>query len=160
LGVLLARLLATPDFLARTFTDPLSAFRLQEAIQEALEIHRVRYGQKLVSEELLNEIYEVNQAITALRAMRNKIAHFCWCRQSDDTLFGTSFSGGVPTQKSERKNSSVLSLTELAELNNSAFALVERLMQIVEKIPAIQEETLLTILNRDCAKARIPLASR
>ena len=145
LGVLLARLLATPDFLARTFTDPLSAFRLQEAIQEALEIHRVRYGQKLVSEELLNEISEVNQAITVLRAMRNKIAHFCWCRQTDDTLFGTAFSGGIPTPKSERKNSAVLSLTELAELNSSAFALVERLTQIVEKIPAIQEKTLLTL---------------
>lgn len=145
LGVLLARLLATPDFLARTFTDPLSAFRLQEAIQEALEIHRVRYGQKLVSEELRGEIFEVNQAVTALRAMRNKIAHFCWCRQTDDTLFGTSFSGGIPTPKSELKNSAVLSLIELSELNSSAFALVERLMRIVEKIPAIQEEMLLTL---------------
>ena len=47
LSILLGRLLATPDFLARTFTDPLAAFRLQEAIKEAVEIHREPYGEKV-----------------------------------------------------------------------------------------------------------------
>lgn len=43
LGVLLSRLLATPEFLSRTYTDSISAVRLQGAIAEAVEIHRVRY---------------------------------------------------------------------------------------------------------------------
>jgi len=49
LGVLLARLLATPEFLARTYTDSISAVRLQEAIVEAVGIHAFRCGHRLVS---------------------------------------------------------------------------------------------------------------
>ena len=52
LSILLGRLLATPDYLARTFTDPLAAFRLQEAISEAVEIHRVRYRARVIEEVL------------------------------------------------------------------------------------------------------------
>lgn len=42
LGVLLSRLLGTPEFLARTYTASISAVRLQDAIAEAVEIHRIR----------------------------------------------------------------------------------------------------------------------
>lgn len=145
LSVLLGRLLATPDFLARTFTDPLAAFRLQEAIQEAVEIHRVRYGKRVIDGALLDEIVQINQAVTVLRGIRNKIAHFCWCRQSDETLFGTSFAGGIPNPKSERKYSAVITLSELTDFHQRAFALVEQLIVLTEKLPKIDEELLLTM---------------
>lgn len=152
LSVLLGRLLATPDFLARTFTDPLTAFRLQEAIQEAVEIHRVRYGERVIAGTLLDEIIRINKSVTALRAIRNKIAHFCWCRSSDESLFGTSFSGGIPTPKSERKNVAVITLTELTDFHQKAFALVEKLIALTEKLPEVDEELLLTIIPRDAAR--------
>lgn len=82
LGVLLGRLLATPEFLARTYTDALSAVRLQDAIVEAVEIHRVRYRNRLIPEQLLIEIAQINSKVTAVRSARNKIAHFCWMRSS------------------------------------------------------------------------------
>ena len=152
LSVLLGRLLATPDFLARTFTDPLAAVRLQEAIQEAVEIHRVRYGERVIAGALLDEIVRINQSVTALRAIRNKIAHFCWCRHSDESLFGTSFAGGIPTPKSERKNVAVITLSELTNFHQHAFALVEQLIALTEKLPAVDEELLLTLRSNEPAR--------
>lgn len=145
LSVLLGRLLAIPDFLARTFTDPLAAFRLQETIQEAVEIHRVRYGERVIAGALLDEILRINQSVTTLRGMRNKIAHFCWCRHSDDSMFGTNFAGGIPTPKSERKNVAVISFSELTNFHQTAFALVEQLIALTEKFPKVDEELLLTL---------------
>jgi len=144
LSILLGRLLATPDFLARTFTDPLAAFRLQEAIKEAVEIHRVRYGERVVDGALLDEIVQINESVTFLRGIRNKIAHFCWYRQSDESLFGTSFAGGIPTPKSERKSSAVITLSELTDFHQKAFALVEQLIVLTEKLPKVDEELFLT----------------
>lgn len=145
LGVLLGRLLGTPDFLARTFTDPLSAVRLQEAIHEAVEIHRVRYRGKVISCDILDEIIRINNSVTSLRGIRNKIAHFCWCRHSDESLFGTNFAGGIPSEKSERKNTAVLKLTELTELHQEAFSLVERLLVLTESLPRVDEKLLLAL---------------
>lgn len=145
LSVLLGRLLATPDFLARTFTDPLAAVRLQEAIQEAVEIHRVRYEKRAIDGALLDEIDQINLSVTTLRAIRNKIAHFCWCRRSDESLFGTSFAGGIPTPKSERKNVAVITLTELTDFHQRAFALVEQLIALTKKLPEVDEKLLLTL---------------
>lgn len=145
LSVVLGRLLGTPDFLARTFTDPLSAARLQEAIQEAVEIHRIRYSERIISGDLLDEIVRVNNSVTSLRGIRNKIAHFCWCRQSDESLFGTSFAGGIPSPKSERKNTVELKLSDLTKLHQDAFSLVEQLIVLTERLPHVDEELLLSL---------------
>jgi hypothetical protein len=145
LGVLLSRLLGTPEFLSRTYTDAISAVRLQDAITEAVEIHRVRYGHRLVSEQILLEIAQVNLQVTAIRGMRNKIAHFCWVRSHDEELFGTSFRGGVPSAKKERRDHAILTSQELAKLNGEAHSLVEQLMMLVAKLPEVSEESFLTL---------------
>ena len=49
LRTVLARLLLAPDFPSRTFTDVIPAAKIQLAIHEAVELHRVRYGYGLVS---------------------------------------------------------------------------------------------------------------
>lgn len=152
LSVLLGCLLGTPDFLARTFTDPLSAVRLQEAIHEAVEIHRTRYREKVISGDLLDEIVRINNSVTSLRGVRNKIAHFCWCRHSDEFLFGTSFAGGIPTPKSERKNTAVLKLSDLTKLHQEAFSLVEQLIVLTERLPRVDEELLLTLRSTETAR--------
>lgn len=151
LGVLLGRLLSTPEFLARTYTDSMSAARIQGAIQEAVEIHQSRYGYKLVPERVVCEIAEINSKVTSLRATRNKIAHFCWCRSSDDAMFGTNFAGGIPTPKKEKRDSALLPMSELAELHRQAFDLVERLGAIVSNLPRIEEETILTLRSTGLA---------
>ncbi len=144
LGVLLSRLLATPEFLGRTYTDSISAVRLQDAINEAIDIHRLRYGHRIVSEEVLLEIVQINTRVSALRSMRNKIAHFCWVRSHDEELFGTIFRGGVSSLKKERRDNAVITSQELTNLNAEAYSLVEQLMKIVDNIPEVTEESLLT----------------
>lgn len=144
LGVLLSRLLATPEFLARTYTESISAVRLQKAIADAVEIHAVRYRHRLVSREALDDILDVNKRVSSLRAIRNKIAHFCWVRRHDEEIFGTSFGGGVPSPKKERRDSAVLSSDELLKLNSEAHSLVEQLMTLVAGLPEVTEESLLT----------------
>lgn len=145
LGVLLGRLIGTPEFLARTYTDLMRAATIQEAILEALELHASRYGHRLLSKETVAEITRANTEVTALRAARNKIAHFCWMRSSDDELFGTRFGGGVPTPKKERRNHMVLKLSELASLHKKTYALVEQISAVVAAIPDMSEEQHLTI---------------
>ncbi|WP_311222978.1 MULTISPECIES: hypothetical protein [unclassified Acidovorax] len=144
LGVLLSRLLGTPEFLARTYTDSISAVRLQEAITEAVEIHRVRYRHRLASEQVLLEISQVNLEVTTLRSMRNKIAHFCWVRSHDEELFGTSFRGGALSTKKERRDHAVLTSSELSKLNDDAYSLVEQLMKLIAKFPEVHEESILS----------------
>jgi len=144
LGVLLSRLLATPEFLGRTYTDSISAMRLQNAINEAIDIHRIRYSHRIVPEQVLLEIAQINARVSTLRGIRNKIAHFCWVRSHDEEVFGISFRGGVPSPKKERRDNAVITSQELANLNAEAYSLVEQLMKLVEKIPEVTEESLLT----------------
>jgi hypothetical protein len=139
LSVLLSRLLRTPEYLGRTYSAGLAAVRLQAAISEAIEIHRHRYGCKLIAEELLVRIESSNNRVTSLRAERNKISHFCWCRTDDESVFGTSFAGGVPSETWERKNSREVSLTDLHRLYTEAHDLTEELMLIVTSVKAVDE---------------------
>ena len=73
LGVLLSRLLVTPEFLARTYTDRMSGAMRQDAIGEACKVHSHRYGYKLIGQEQIEKILDANKKITQLRAIRNKI---------------------------------------------------------------------------------------
>ena len=139
LSLVLSRLLRTPEYLGRTYAQGLAAVRIQTAIAEAVEVHRHRYGRHFVSEPTLSEVESANSRVTALRAQRNKISHFCWCRTSDDEVFGSAFAGGVPTEKWERKNSKSLSLLELRSLHAEAYALAEELMRIVTTIREVHE---------------------
>ena len=139
LSVVLSRLLRTPEYLGRTYTTGLAAVRIQTAISEAVEVHRHRYGRRLIKESELAAIESVNVRVTTLRSERNKISHFCWSRTNDEAVFGTSFAGGVPTDKWERKNSKTLKMSELQSLHAEAHALTEDLMRIANAIPATDE---------------------
>lgn len=139
LSVLLSRLLRTPEYLGRTYSAGLSAARIQEAIDEAIDVHRTRYGCQLVTELDLQAIESTNHRITALRAQRNKISHFCWCRSDDDRVFGTSFRGGVPSKQWERRNSATLSLSELEGLYVEARELSTEIMRVTSIVAAVDE---------------------
>ena len=139
LSVVLSRLLRTPEYLGRTYTTGLAAVRIQTAISDAVEVHRHRYERRLIQEPELAAIESANIRVTTLRAERNKISHFCWCRTNDEAVFGTSFAGGVPTEKWKRKNSKTLKLSELQTLHSEAHALTEELMRIVNAIRATDE---------------------
>ena len=84
LGVLLSRLLFTPEFLGRVYTDEMNANRVQDALKKALNIHRHRYGSRILSTETLDEIVQLNVDGGKSRKLRNKFAHLCWSRSNDE----------------------------------------------------------------------------
>ena len=142
LGMLLSRLLMTPEFLARTYTDHLSGAKRQEAINEACDIHRYRYCYQLISEDQIKKILDINSQITPLRSTRNKFAHFCWSRSSDGEIFGTNFSGGIPIGNKYRKSFVSFTVAELAKFHQRAYAIVDLLSGIIETLPRVEEEDL------------------
>ncbi|HET7832165.1 MAG TPA: hypothetical protein VFK88_04290 [Gallionella sp.] len=147
LGAISGRLLATPDFLARSFTDSISAVRIQTILTQAIEIHQVRYQCMRVHEAILNELTVLNEKVNTLRAKRNKIAHFCWLRSNDEELWGTNFPGGIPSPKSERTHHATFTANELAELHRESYAVVDQLLSIYQALPEINEGALLEKSN-------------
>jgi len=142
LGILLTRLLVTPDFVGRSYTDHMSAFKVQEAIKEGVEIHKGRYNFNLISKSSLKEITAINERITLLRGARNKFAHFCWSRNTDEEIFGTNFSGGLPNSNKHKKSFVTFSTAELDEFYKEAYGIVEELSSIIDSLPEISEEGL------------------
>lgn len=140
LGVLLSRLLRTPEFLGRVYTNELMAVRIQSAIEKAVTIHRQRYGGHFIPEEVLNEIKEINSEVAKIRAKRNKFSHFCWCRSNDKEIFGSGLSGNVPSTKKPDKDSIVISLSELDDMYKHSYSMVSRLSVLVEKLPEVPEK--------------------
>ena len=140
LGVLLSRLLFTPEFLGRVYTDEMNASRVQAAVQKAVAIHKNRYGSRVVPSETLDEIVKLNVDIEKFRGMRNKFSHFCWCRSNDEEIFGSGLSGFVPPSKRLDKDSMQLSVAELRDIYKGAYELVERLSKVIETLPETDEE--------------------
>jgi hypothetical protein len=140
LGVILSRLLRTPEFLGRVYTDELMAVRVQSAIEKAIAIHRHRYGGHLVPKDILDKVAALNSEIEQIRGKRNKFSHFCWCRSNDEELFGSGLSGHVPPSKQLAKDSIVVSLTELDEMYKQSYSVVSRLSELASQLPEVPEQ--------------------
>lgn len=147
LSELLCRLLLTTPFLARTYATTLSSSQMQDALKEAIEIHRVRYELRLVTPELLDAIEKANSEITVLRSIRNRFAHFCWMRQSDEKIFGTRFSGGVPSAKRDRKTTAVLEVKKIEEMLQRLRGMTLHMADLIERVPEVREEAILKMLG-------------
>lgn len=142
LGVILSRLLLTPAFLARSYTDHMSAVKLQEAIKEGVKIQKQRYSCKSISKEKLDQILSINNRVTVLRATRNKFAHFCWMRSDDENIFGTNFSGGIPEGRKYKKSCTTYSISELENFYSESYKIVDELSALVHQLPEMREDEL------------------
>ena len=140
--LILSRLLFSPEFISRTYTDHMSAVRVQDAIKESVELHRHRYRANVINENILSEIEKVNKEVRNARTHRNKFAHFCWTRSTDEAIFGTNFSAGLPESKKHKKSYIVIKNEELEQLYKESFDLVDRINHILQKLPEIEEEDL------------------
>ena len=139
LGVLLGRLLITPEFLARTYTDQMNAFGLLEAIDNALKIHVHRFANKIVTEKNAVELSSILEDIKSFRPLRNKFAHFCWTRSNNEEIFGTMLSGKLPTTK--KSNDYILvKNTELIQIYDKAYTSVDRLEKIIKTLPELLDD--------------------
>ena len=152
LGAILSRLLFVPEFLGRTYTDEMNAVRIEAAIKNALEIHSRRYGNRVVPKETEVRIENLLKRIGEFRTLRNKFAHFCWSRSTDDEIFGTRLSGKLPTPKREKSESVTISMRDLDNAYAEAYSIVEEALVIVETLPNVEEEESLQQknFNRTC----------
>ncbi len=140
LGVTLGRLLLAPEYLSRTYTDSLGAAQVQDAIRQAVGIHKERYSGKLITTDVLDEILALNSRIEKLRSLRNKFAHFCWMRSSDDEMFGTNFSGAAPGDKRHKRSFAALKIADIRQQHKELFDAVECLQTITGAIPEVSED--------------------
>lgn len=140
LRAILVRLLLSPEFPGRTYTDRLSAVRVQEAIDEAIELHRDRYSCQFVSEDIVNEISRLNKHITQLHSFRNKLAHFCWSRSNDDEIFGTNFSGSISRSKKGKRSFFTVQVSGLKKLYDESYTIVDQLENVIRKLPIMEED--------------------
>jgi len=138
--LILSRLLFSAEFVSRTYTDRMTAVKIQDAINESVDLHRHRYGANIVSEDILSDIEKVNKEVDNARIHRNKFAHFCWTRSTDEEIFGTNFSAGLPGSKKYRKSDIVITNKELDQLYKESYDLVDKINQLIEKLPVIEEE--------------------
>ena len=83
LSDILARLLMSPNFVARVFTDSMNAFALQEALDKAIRFHRDRYHFAVIPEVVLERLSTLLSSVDELRGMRNRFSHFCWTRSTE-----------------------------------------------------------------------------
>jgi len=139
LSEVLGRLLITPPFLSRTYTERMNVVALIEKIRNAIDIHERRYNNFFVSIELCNSINDALSEIEKIRFIRNKFAHYCWSRQTDDNIFGTDFLGKVP--KESKPNEGVFEITniEIESMYKNSYQIVESLSKIIDNIPELSE---------------------
>ncbi|EGR0102298.1 hypothetical protein OC523_007690 [Vibrio vulnificus] len=151
LGSLLSRLLFTPEFPGRVFSRAMGAARLQLSIKDALELHKLRYRNKIVSEDLHLKISQINHQLDKLRTTRNKFAHFCWARTSDNEIFGTGFSSANWDSKRSVKNSASFTVQELKDFHAQLYKIVDEFSYIIEQIPEMQEDGISKKLGKSAA---------
>jgi|SRR5882762_2600452 len=143
LGLLLSRLLFTPEFLGRTYSDEMSAVRIESAISNALDMHEHRYNHAVVSGQQIVAICALLKEVARCRALRNKFAHYLWMRVTDEEITGHKMSGKPATTKKD-SDSLKMSIAEIAKAHTDSYALVKRLSEIVIAIPSVPEKRNLT----------------
>lgn len=142
LGVILSRLLFTPEFLGRTYSDQMNASHIESSIKNALDIHESRYNSKIVSKDLQHQIKMILKDSLKVRELRNKFAHYLWMRSNDKEIFGAKLSGKIA--KPGRADSSInLTNNKLRDHYKDSYQVVERLRIILKALPDISEGLLI-----------------
>lgn len=132
---LLIRLVRSPDFLGLTLTNPIGSVRRLDALKTLIDVHRRRYRCHFVESTVLDELQNAAKDVDKFRIDRNKFAHYCWCRESDDKVFGVKFTGKQPVLKSPAKDCIVLTLSDLNEIVSEMRALAGRLQTMLNRLP-------------------------
>ena len=143
LSVVLSRLLITPSFLSRTYTERMNVSALTEKIKNALDIHDRRYSNTIIPKDLCELIKNQLSEIEKVRLIRNKFAHYCWCRHSDEEIFGTGFLGKQAKFDKHNKHNEdaiVISNIEIENLYKTSYKIVGELDKIIEALPELLED--------------------
>ena len=64
LSKILSRLLITPSFLSRTYTERMNVSSILEKIKKAINIHSNRYGHKIISKQLCERLTQLEKFLS------------------------------------------------------------------------------------------------
>jgi hypothetical protein len=139
LGTLLSRMLIMPEFLGRTYNDLLMANKLIEGIENAIDIHKERYGFRFIDQNGIQEIQELLVQIKGIKSTRNKFAHYCWSRWDDSKIFGSKLSGKLPKFNNPNADSMTITNNDLEKEYLKAYNAAEKLSSIITTLPELEE---------------------
>ena len=134
---LLARLLRAPDFPSSAITRRLGFEARLQALDALMELHRVRYGHRLLPQEALAAVKDAIARARTLKPFRNQVAHWIWFRSDDETLFATPLLARQP----KAKKTDGMTVTNAALRRNIADveALAEMLQIAFDRMPEVDE---------------------
>lgn len=72
--------------------------------------------------------------------MRNKLAHYCWSRHSDNAIAGFQLSGRQAPDSAQTRDYQEYTMDKLREEYEHAYGLVERMIELAISIPGNEEE--------------------
>ncbi len=140
LSEILSRLLITPSFLSRTYTDRMNVNAIIEKIKNAIDIHSRRYGFSIVPADVCESISDIVAEIGKIRLIRNKFAHYCWCRDDDNKIFGTGFSSSHAKHQKPDEDCLLITNPEIEEMYLTSYKIVDRLEGILMRLPELLED--------------------
>lgn len=139
LGQILCKLLITPIFLGRTYTERMNITSIIEKIRNAVDIHERRYRYHIISKNDCDSILLALSKVEEIKMIRNKFAHYCWSKDTDDKIFGTAFLGKNANPKKPNEGTIILSNEEMIKTYESAYQVVDNLSEITYKLPQLEE---------------------
>ena len=139
LGLLLTRILLTPSFIGRTYTDNLNISSVIKAIRNGLEVHAFRYMNRFITKQTAEEIITLLSKVHKIQEIRNRFAHQCFARHTDDAIYGSKLSGDVPKENSLKPDTSIITNSQLLELYSEAFKLVDILRSVIRRFKEVEE---------------------
>jgi hypothetical protein len=137
---LLARLARAPDFPMLAVTKRLGADARNAALQALAEMHEQRYGGQVLPAQAVAKVALIRKRLEALKPFRNRVAHWIWMRQTDDTLFGTPMVGRVP--KRGRDDGVVMTNAELRAHLDELPPLAELIEVVLKDLPEVDERSM------------------
>ena len=132
LQAIISRLAIAPDWPTGALTDHLIFEHRLRCIDSLLEVHRLQFGNRIVSEDLCTEIAALRKELAKHREMRNRLAHWVLFKSGKD-IAAARFATRPATQN--REDFTIYKTTDLDAHIIAIMAAAERAMTILHALP-------------------------
>lgn len=139
-SMILSKLLLSPNFLGRAYTENINASQIQNMLKNACDIHERRYHYKIVPKSVIDSLKQINSRITKAREYRNKFAHYLWSRSHDQEIFGIKLEGRQYNPKNPNSGTITITLDNLRDIYKEAYLIVDELQALSLQIPELEED--------------------
>jgi hypothetical protein len=136
---IIIRLLRAPDYPALAVTSQLGYYQRLKALNILIDTHRRRYHSKLINKTTLDKLSDLIKQVDQFRIDRNRCAHYLWCRDTDEKVFGIKFTGKHGDSQKPNQDCVTFTVMELNSIATQMHAIVDGLITILESLPEREE---------------------